>query len=55
MVRVTGLAMRKVPEAFEVHKVGVRIAYGYDIAIAVKYDTWDAELEPEGWRQRAKE
>ena len=53
--RLTGLAMRKVPEAFEVHKVGVRVAYGYDIGIAVKYDTWDAELGPEDWRQRANE
>ncbi|KKL78916.1 hypothetical protein LCGC14_2020030, partial [marine sediment metagenome] len=33
--RLTGLAMRKVPEAFEVNKVGVRIAYGYNIGIAV--------------------
>ncbi len=53
--RLTGLAMSNVPEAFEVHKVGVRVAYGYDIGIAVKYDTWDAELGPEDWRQRANE
>ena len=53
-IRLTAIAMQEVPEAFEVHKVGVRISYGYDIGIAVKYDTFDAELTPDAWRQRAR-
>ena len=48
---LVALAMEEVPEAFEVQEVGMRISYGFDIGIAVKYETVDMYLSPSKWRE----
>ena len=48
---LVALAMEEVPEAFEVEEVGMRISYGFDIGIAVKYETVDMYLSPDKWRK----
>lgn len=50
LVRV---AMREVPTAFEVKNVGVKVSFGYDIGIGVRYRTFDRYDTPAGWRQRS--
>ena len=50
LVRV---AMDAAPEAFEkrkVRNVGVRVSYGYDIGVSVRYETFDTDASPEAWR-----
>ncbi len=46
-------AMDAVPGAFDmrdVRNVGVRVSYGYDIGVSVRYETFDTHASPEAWR-----
>ncbi len=51
LVRV---AIEAVPGAFDpqkVRNVGVRVSYGYDIGVSVRYETFDTHRSPTGWRK----
>jgi uncharacterized RDD family membrane protein YckC len=48
-------AFNEIPEAFDVSKVGIRLSYGYDIGISVRYDTYDGEKTPDSWRKIFRE
>ncbi len=51
-------AMDAVPGAFDpqkVRNVGVRVSYGYDIGVSVRYETFDTHASPTGWSQKGSE
>ncbi len=55
LVRV---AMDAAPGAFDaqnVRNVGVRVSYGYDIGVSVRYETFDTHASPTGWKQKGGE
>ena len=51
-------AMDAAPGAFDlqrVRNVGMRVSYGYDIGVSVRYETFDTHASPQGWKQKGGE